>query len=103
MVTIDQKKQAHKLLLFLNNEKRRCTYKAFGQVLGIFQRSVSTQLLGEQHPYLSWVVNSKTGKPSNYEPQNLHPDLYTNEHIIRDEQELRALADHYWREQPNGL
>lgn len=102
MTPLEQKTQADKLLAFLNNEKRRCTYKAFGGVLGIFQRCVSTQLFGEQDPYLSWVVNSKTGKPSNYEPQNLHPELYTNEYIIRDEEELRALAEHYWREQPNG-
>jgi len=36
----------------------------------------------------SWIVSRKTGEPTGYEPDQLHPELRANVHVIDARQEL---------------
>jgi hypothetical protein len=44
-------------------------------------------------PLHSWVVNKRTGMPSGYPSDSCHPDLLSNDRIIRDVDDLRAFIE----------
>ena len=74
----------------LNRHEIRATYKAVGDVLGIFHRSVGARL-GERTPRASWVVTKTTGEPTGYSDHHKHPRLYRHSHVIETGDELRRL------------
>ena len=75
------------ILLFLNEARTRATYGAVASVLGLPSRSMGT-VLGARRPEASWVVNSETGLPTDYEPADWHPDLFAISSVIRTGREL---------------
>lgn len=79
---------AHEVLKFLNEEKRRCTYKAIGDVIGVFHRNVNERYLGERRAEASWVVRKEDGLPSGYNPNKLHP-LFRKKRVIESGDELK--------------
>ena len=84
MINID------KILRALNKHKIRATYGAVGKVLNIPAIAVGSRL-GSRRPEASWVVSSKTGRPTNYSAEDCHPDLFRNDQIIGEKSELVAL------------
>ena len=85
---MDMQEKVYKILDYLNKIKTRCTYGAVAEVLGVNSRSVG-QILGERRPEASWVVNSKTGDPTDYLDSEKHPELYRTDFIIKSADVLR--------------
>ena len=79
------------ILSRLGAERKRCTYGAVAGVLGISTAEVGP-LLGERRQESSWVVSSKTGRPTGYSPEQIHPELERHPDVISDPGELRALC-----------
>ena len=79
------------ILKRLGAERRRCTYGAVAGVLGITPAEVGP-LLGERRPESSWVVSAKTGRPTGYSPEQIHPELELHPDVISDAEELRVLC-----------
>ena len=75
----------------LERERVRATYGAVGAVIGRSARSVGAAL-GKRRKRASWVVNARTGVPTDYDPTEKHPDLYLTSHIIKTGEELRRLC-----------
>ena len=75
------------ILEFLKKHKIRATYQAVGEVIGVSALAVGA-MLGARNSRASWVVASRTGKPTGYKPQEEHPDLYKSPRIIRTGFEL---------------
>ena len=73
---------AKETLDYLNDVEIRCTYGTFGELTSTPARSVAQKYLGEKRPKASWVVNSKTKKPTGYLPEEMHPHLFMNKEII---------------------
>ena len=71
----------------LNAVKVRCTYGALGGLLEVPHRRVG-QYLGEKRFETSWVVNRRTKKPTGYSQAQLHPELFKNEKVIYESDEL---------------
>ncbi len=93
--TKEQKVQTRQILLFLNDEHRRCTYRAFGEAVGIYPIHVTSLLLGAPSTYTSWVVSSKTGQPNHHDGESTHLELEEFDIIIRDGEELNNLTMSY--------
>ena len=82
-----------RVLEVLDKHSQRATYGAVAEVVG--RLPINVMRGRDRTPRHSWVVSKKTGKPSNYQSAELHPQLTTNEHVIHDADELRAwLAEH---------
>lgn len=81
-------KYAHEILEFLSEEKRRCTYKAIGDVIGVYHRNVNETYLGKRRAKASWVVRKKNGLPYGYNPEKLHP-LFRKKRVIESGDELK--------------
>ncbi|RLA42688.1 MAG: hypothetical protein DRR42_22985 [Gammaproteobacteria bacterium] len=77
-----------RILIYLNEVKTRCTYAAVAEFLGVSPQSVG-QLLGKRRPEASWVVNSKTGDPTDYLDSEKDPELYRTDRIIKSADVLR--------------
>ena len=83
---------ADQILDCLNLERVRATYGAVGEVLGRPARSVG-QALGSRSRRASWVVAKKNGEPTDYSPDQKHPDLHRTPHIITTGPELLQLLE----------
>lgn len=77
----------NQILEYLNREQTRCTYSVVAEILGVNPQSVG-QILGERRPEASWVVNAKTGDPTDYDKSQKHPRLYRTDRIIRSAEVL---------------
>ncbi len=77
----------------LERYRQRATY---GAVAGLLGRQPLTLFNGYPFsPRNSWVVASGNGRPTNYQPSQLHPDLFRNSYVIKNSEELREwLATH---------
>jgi hypothetical protein len=75
------------IIRFLNDQRIRATYGAVAGVLGVVPRSLSAHL-GARRPEVSWIVNAETGLPTDYNRQEIHPDLFSKAEIIRAGSEL---------------
>jgi len=70
----------------LERGRQRATYGAVAALLG---RAPRTLMSGrERDQRHSWIVSRKTGEPTGYEPDQLHPELRANVHVIDARQEL---------------
>lgn len=76
------------IIEYLNKVKTRCTYGVVAEILGVNSQSVGLHL-GERRPEVSWVVNAKTGDPTDYIDSEKHPELYRTDRIIKSAEVLR--------------
>src|SRR5689334_22348479 len=72
----------HEIIRFLNDERIRATCGAVAAVLGVPSRGLGS-CLGSRRVEVSWIVNAETGLPTDYNRQEIHPDLFSNAEIIR--------------------
>ena len=93
--------QVDEILKFLNERRIRCTYGAIGDVIGKDARWVGNHL-GMRRTEASWVVNSKTRKPTSYTEGQYHRDLFRTEKIIYSGVELTDAVDE-WKLRPNEV
>src|SRR5437764_1167045 len=65
------------IVAYLNAAQVRATYGAVADLVGGIAQSIGARLggLGGRRKEASWVVNAKTGLPTNYPPEHLHPAL----------------------------
>lgn len=75
----------------LDKHKIRATYSAVASLLGTQPKLLAGQYLGERRPEASWVVSKSTGMPTDYAPEECHPDLLRHSHIIENKAELIGL------------
>jgi hypothetical protein len=75
------------VIRFLNDERIRVTYGAVAGLLGVPPRGLGSHL-GSRRPEVSWIVNAQTGVPTDYNRQEIHPDLFSKAEIIRTGSEL---------------
>jgi hypothetical protein len=75
------------VIRFLNDERIRATYGAVAGLLGVLPRGLGSHL-GFRRPEVSWIVNAETGVPTDYNRQEIHPDLFSKAEIIRTGSEL---------------
>ena len=74
------------ILDLLNIHRRRATY---GAVAKLVNRPPTFLMAGRTRDQRhSWVVNHRTGKPTGYEPDQIHPDLDANAAVIQTGDEL---------------
>ena len=79
-----------RILQVLAESKLRATYETVGGVIGVPARSVGGHL-GNPRPEASWVVRADSRKPSGYTQAQLHQDLFSNEAIIGNVDQLSAM------------
>lgn len=65
----------------LNAGRQRATYGAVAAVVGASPRTLMSGRERDQRH--SWVVNLKTGLPTDYADELLHPELKANPEIIK--------------------
>jgi hypothetical protein len=76
------------IVAYLNAAQVRATYGAVAELVGGIAQSIGARL-GSRRREASWVVNAKTGMPTNYAPQHLHPALVLSRDIVTSGDELR--------------
>ena len=85
------------VLDFLNDKRMRATYGAVAGYIGVQPRSIGS-MLGEHSQRASWVVNSTEKLPTDYRPEDMHPELERISLVITTAGALdRGLSR--WREQ----
>lgn len=82
MYSVDQ------ILDALNTHKVRATYSAVASLLGTHPKLLAGEYLGNRRPYASWVVSKTTGMPTDYLPEDCHPDLLCKSRVIEEASEL---------------
>lgn len=80
--TLDQ------ILDALHLARQRATYGAVAGTLGAAPRTLMKSRERDQRH--SWVVSRKTGMPTGYEPDQLHPELLLNERVIESRDEMAS-------------
>ena len=75
------------IIRFLNDQRIRATYGAVAGLLGVSPRGLGAHL-GSRRPEVSWIVNAETGVPTDYNRQEIHPDLFSKAEIIHTGSEL---------------
>ncbi|MDE0508850.1 MAG: hypothetical protein OXI17_09470 [Gammaproteobacteria bacterium] len=76
------------VLACLEMKKTRCTDGAVAGLLGIQPNDLG-RILGPKRPASSWVVSASTHRPTGYEQDEMHPDLYQNEQVIDSPEDLK--------------
>jgi len=79
-LTIDQ------ILDALDRAHQRATYGAVAALLGTSPRTLM-QGRGRDQRH-SWVVSRKSGEPTGYSPDQIHPDLRANPEIFETKEDL---------------
>src|SRR5260221_14386968 len=72
------------IVAYLNAAEVRATYGAVAELVGGIAQSIGGRLggLAGRRKEASWFVNAKTGLPTNYPPEHLHPALTRSRDII---------------------
>jgi len=70
----------------LQQHKQRATYGAVAGMLGLPTRSLMQGYA--KGPLFSWIVNQKTGLPTDYTPSQIDPDLRLHERVLSTATEL---------------
>ena len=84
-------KSLDQILDALDGHHQRATYGAVAEVVGTPARSLmSGRPRDRRH---SWVVNQKTGKPTEYPPDQMHPALTERQKILSSGKELQDWLD----------
>lgn len=78
----------------LDQARQRATYGAVAAIVGSSPRTLmSGRDRDRRH---SWVVSRKSGQPTGYEPDQMHPELMRSERVIETREELeRWLASRH--------
>jgi hypothetical protein len=84
-MTMDQ------ILDALDRGHQRATYSAVAALLGKPPRTLMQGRERDQRH--SWVVSRKTGEPTGYTPELLHPDLRERSEVFDTKEELSAWLD----------
>ncbi len=74
------------ILEALNDARQRATYGAVATVVGSSPRALMAGRQRNQRH--SWVVNLKTGLPTDYADELMHPALVSNDTIIKTKEDL---------------
>jgi hypothetical protein len=72
----------------LEKYRQRATYGAVAGLLGVPTRSLMRDYA--KSPRYSWIVNQKTGLPTDYGASQIHPELASRDEILCTEAELVA-------------
>lgn len=72
----------------LSRHTQRATYGAVGGLVGRLARSVMSGQ--EKSPDNSWVVSAKTGLPTGYVANEVHPKLQSIDEVISTSEDLAA-------------
>ena len=72
----------------LQHARQRATYGAVASVLAAAPRTLMKNRDRDQRH--SWVVSRKSGLPTGYEPNELHPDLLLNDRVIESPDDMCA-------------
>ena len=76
------------IIELLNQHHRRVTY---GAVAKVVNKPPTFLMAGRGRDRRhSWIVNSRTGLPTGYEPDQLHPDLMENPEVIQTSEALQS-------------
>lgn len=70
----------------LDAARQRATYGAVAAVVGASPRALMSGR--ERNQRHSWVVNLKTGRPTDYAEELIHPELTSREPIIKRKDDL---------------
>ena len=81
-----------KILHCLNATRCRATYKAVGDVIGVYHRNVRLEL-GHRCPRNCWIVNKSTGQPSGYTPGQMDPRFDRHSRLLTTGRELGQFVD----------
>lgn len=84
MTTVDE------ILDCLSRERVRATYGAVGEVLGLPPQRIWRTLRNHTEK-ASWIVNARTGEPTDHPVDQRHPDLHRTSHIFKTGAELSEL------------
>lgn len=76
------------VLACLEMRRMRCTEGAVAGLLGIQPKDLG-RILGPKRPASSWVVSSSTHRPTGYNQDEMHPDLFRNERVIDSPEDLK--------------
>jgi hypothetical protein len=76
------------IVTLLDQQKQRATYGAVAGYLGVAQRSLMKGL--EKNHRYSWIVNTKTGQPTGYPDDAIHPALVVRSIVIKDAESLAS-------------
>lgn len=70
----------------LDQARQRATYGAVAAIVGASPRTLMAGR--ERDRRHSWVVSRKSGQPTGYETEQLHPELMRSERVIETREEL---------------
>ena len=70
----------------LHHNSQRASYGAVAATIGAAPRTLMKGRARDQRH--SWVVSRKSGEPTGYEPEQMHPDLKSHAHVIEARDEL---------------
>jgi hypothetical protein len=74
------------VLDLLDRHRQRATYGAVGEVV---KRPPLFLMAGRPRDFRhSWVVSKSTGLPTNYGPQDMHPEIRANDEVLSTGEEL---------------
>ena len=76
------------VLACLEMKKVRCTDGAVAGLLGIQLHDLG-RILGPKRPASSWVVSTSTHRPTGFNQEEMHPDLFRNEQVIDSPEDLK--------------
>ncbi len=72
----------------LDSARQRATYGAVAAVVGVSPRALMSGR--ERNQRHSWVVNLKTGLPTEYTDELMHPELTSNSVVLTTKPDLLA-------------
>ena len=72
----------------LNDAHQRATYGAVSAIVGSSPRTLMSGR--ERNQRHSWIVNFRSGLPTDYAPELMHPALTSNEVILKTREDLTA-------------
>jgi len=85
----------------LDRHHQRATYGAVAALVGTNAQSLMQGR--ERTPRNSWVVNQKTGLPTNYPESSIHPSLLERGGVLSSDRDLSEwLNDRDWRHKSGG-
>ena len=75
----------------LDRAHQRATYGAVASLLGEAPRTLMKGHERDQRH--SWIVNLKTGEPTGYSPDLLHPDLREHDEVLETKESLARFIE----------
>jgi hypothetical protein len=72
----------------LASQRQRATYSAVAGLLDTAPRSLMTGR--PRDPRHSWIVSTRSGQPTGYQPDQIDPELTSRPEVLRSHHELAA-------------